>query len=76
MRGFAFREVGPKDQYGNPIGGSTSVEGTGELTYPIIPRLRGAFFTDWGYVNSGLVIGPTRYANDSGGDVYKRQLDG
>jgi outer membrane protein insertion porin family len=67
MRGFAFREVGPKDQYGNPIGGSTSVEGTGELTYPIIPRLRGAFFTDWGYVNSGLVIGPTRYANDSGG---------
>lgn len=55
MRGFAFREVGPKDQYGNPIGGSTSVEATGELTFPIIPRLRGAIFTDWGYVNAGAL---------------------
>jgi len=52
MRGFAFREVGPKDQYGNPIGGSTSVYGTAELTFPIIPRLRGAIFTDWGFVNA------------------------
>jgi outer membrane protein insertion porin family len=52
MRGFAFREVGPKDNYGNPVGGSTSVYGTGEITFPIIPRLRGAFFTDWGYVNA------------------------
>ena len=68
MRGFAFREVGPKDQYGNPIGGSTSVEGTGELTFPIIPRLRGAFFTDWGYVNAGaLSFAPTAYGNGSGG---------
>jgi outer membrane protein insertion porin family len=68
MRGFAFREVGPKDQYGNPIGGSTSVEGTAELTFPIIPRLRGACFTDWGYVNAGsLSFTPTQYANGSGG---------
>ena len=52
MRGFAYREVGPKDQYGNPIGGSSSVYGTAELTFPIIPRLRGAFFTDWGFVNA------------------------
>ena len=52
MRGFAFREVGPKDQYGNPVGGSTSVYGTAELTFPIIPRLRGAIFTDWGFVNA------------------------
>jgi len=53
MRGFAFREVGPKDGYGNPIGGSTSVYGTAEITFPIIPRLRGALFTDWGFVNAG-----------------------
>ena len=52
MRGFVFREVGPKDQYGNPIGGNTSVYGTAELTFPIIPRLRGAFFWDVGYVNA------------------------
>ena len=67
MRGFAFREVGPKDQNGNPIGGDTSVEGTLELTYPIIPRLRGAFFTDWGYVNSGLSISPSQAGYGSGG---------
>ncbi len=53
MRGFAFREVGPKDFFGNPIGGSTSVYGTAEITFPIIPRLRGAFFSDWGFVNAG-----------------------
>lgn len=52
MRGFAFREVGPKDQYGNPIGGNSLVYGTAEITFPIISRLRGAFFTDWGYVNA------------------------
>ena len=67
MRGFVFRGVGPKDQYGNPIGGNTSVYGTGEFTFPIIPRLRGAIFTDWGYVNANSwAFGPqtsTIYAN-------------
>lgn len=53
MRGFAFREVGPKDEFGNPIGGNSLVYGTAEITFPIISRLRGAFFTDWGYVNAG-----------------------
>lgn len=53
MRGFAFREVGPKDDFGNPIGGNSLVYGTAEITFPIISRLRGAFFTDWGYVNAG-----------------------
>jgi len=71
MRGFAFREVGPKDFYGNPIGGNTSVYGTGELTFPIVPRLRGAIFTDWGYVNAGTFdFSPQTvksYINSSGG---------
>jgi outer membrane protein insertion porin family len=53
MRGFAYREVGPKDQYGNPVGGNSSVYGTAEITFPIIPRLRGALFSDWGFVNAG-----------------------
>jgi outer membrane protein insertion porin family len=65
MRGFIFRGVGPKDQYGNPIGGSTSVYGTAELTFPIIPRLRGAIFTDWGYVNANSWdFGPAQYFVD------------
>jgi outer membrane protein insertion porin family len=68
MRGFVFRGVGPKDQYGNPIGGNTSVYGTGEFTFPIIPRLRGALFTDWGYVNaSSWAFGPEAGQFGSGG---------
>ena len=71
MRGFIFRGVGPKDQYGNPIGGSTSVYGTAELTFPIIPRLRGAIFTDWGFVNANSWdISPAQYyvnGSSSGG---------
>ncbi len=51
MRGFDFREVGPKDEDGNPIGGNSLAYITAEITFPIISRLRGAFFTDWGYVN-------------------------
>jgi len=52
MRGFDFREVGPKDQFGNPIGGNSLAYITAEITFPIISRVRGAFFTDWGYVNA------------------------
>lgn len=65
MRGFVFRGVGPKDQYGNPIGGSSSVYGTAEITFPIIPRLRGAFFTDWGFVNANAWdFSPAQYYVD------------
>lgn len=52
MRGFDFRDVGPKDRFGNPIGGNSLAYGTAEITFPIISRVRGAFFTDWGYVNA------------------------
>jgi outer membrane protein insertion porin family len=51
MRGFNFREVGPVDQYGNPIGGNSLAYITMEMTFPIISRVRGAVFTDMGFVN-------------------------
>ncbi len=50
LRGFAFRQVGPQDVSGEPIGGNTSVNGTAEYSYPIIERVRGAFFFDVGNV--------------------------
>ena len=69
--GFAFREVGPKDQYGNPVGGNTSVFGTGELTFPIIPRLRGAFFSDWGFVNAdSWAFNPAQVTTFANGQSY------
>jgi len=52
LRGFDFREVGPKDINGNPIGGNSLAFATLELTFPIMPRIRGAIFTDWGFVNA------------------------
>lgn len=52
MRGFAYREVGPKDDHGNPIGGNSLAYGTVEWSFPIIPRIRGSLFSDWGFVNS------------------------
>ena len=51
LRGFGFRKVGPLDYKGNPIGGRSETRYTVEYTYPVINRVRGAFFTDGGYVN-------------------------
>ena len=51
MRGFNFREVGPVDVDDNPIGGNSLGYITLELTFPIISRVRGAVFTDAGFVN-------------------------
>ncbi len=48
IRGFKFRDVGPKDATGEPIGGQSMIAGTAELTFPIIEKVRGAFFYDTG----------------------------
>nr|MBA3272831.1 outer membrane protein assembly factor BamA [Chthoniobacterales bacterium] len=53
LRGFDYRDVGPKDDNGEPIGGRTLARGTVELTIPIIEKVRGAIFGDIGLVHSG-----------------------
>jgi outer membrane protein insertion porin family len=53
LRGFKFRDVGPKDNNGNPIGGSTLLRYTLEYTVPIIQRVRAAVFYDGGFVDPG-----------------------
>lgn len=50
LRGFNFREVGPNVD-GDYYGGGSLGYMTLETTFPIISRVRGALFTDWGYVN-------------------------
>ena len=50
LRGFSFRKVGPKDGDGEPIGGNMFYNATAEYTFPIIERVRGAFFFDIGEV--------------------------
>lgn len=53
IRGFRYRDVGPKDEDGVPIGGGTMAYGNAELTFPVIERIRGAFFVDGGFANEG-----------------------
>jgi outer membrane protein insertion porin family len=53
LRGFSFRDVGPRDINGEPIGGQTLGEFTVEYTVPIIEKARAAIFYDTGFVNLG-----------------------
>jgi outer membrane protein insertion porin family len=67
LRGFNFRDVGPKDENGEPIGGDSLARFTIEVTVPIIPRVRGAIFYDTGFVNSGAFdFGTSHVASDAG----------
>ena len=52
VRGFDFREVGPKDEEGEPVGGNSSVYGTVEYIIPLAPKFRLASFYDFGAVNA------------------------
>lgn len=52
LRGFDFRDVGPRDDLGEPIGGQTSGYATVELTVPVIEKVRGALFYDVGMVSA------------------------
>ena len=52
LRGFDFRDVGPKDVNGEPLGGQTLARATIEYTFPIIEHIRGAIFYDIGLLNS------------------------
>jgi len=62
LRGFNFRQAGPKDNTGEPLGGSTSIYGTAEVSVPVIEKFRVAAFYDVGSIGTG--------AFDVGGDVY------
>jgi outer membrane protein insertion porin family len=52
LRGFPYREVGPQDSFGEPIGGQSMARLTVEWTFPIIEKARGALFYDSGFVNA------------------------
>jgi outer membrane protein insertion porin family len=67
LRGFNFRDVSPKDEFGEPIGGLTSSRITVEATFPVIPRVRFAVFYDMGFVNpDAWDFGLQNYVNDAG----------
>lgn len=55
VRGFEYRDVGPRDSRNSPIGGEASIMGSVEYTFPLVSRIRGAAFFDMGnvYADSG-----------------------
>ena len=53
LRGFKFQDVGPKDQFGDDLGGNSLARFTVEYTIPIVERVRAAVFYDTGFVNAG-----------------------
>jgi outer membrane protein insertion porin family len=50
VRGFDYRDVGPKDESGEPIGGKSSLLLSVEYTFPLVSPIRGALFYDTGNV--------------------------
>lgn len=56
LRGFKYREVGPKaldgTPAGEPLGGGTAAYLTAEYTFPVVKKVRGAVFADAGFVNT------------------------
>ena len=52
LRGFDYRDVGPKDQFGEPLGGKSLARATVEYTFPIVAKARGAIFYDTGFVHA------------------------
>jgi outer membrane protein insertion porin family len=54
LRGFDYRDAGPKDSVGEPIGGNMSLFGSIEYSFPIIEKVRGAVFWDVGMIQSDL----------------------
>ena len=67
LRGFNFRDVSPKDENDDPIGGNTLARITVEYTFPIVDRVRGAVFYDAGIVNAkSYDFGTSHMASDAG----------
>ncbi len=57
FRGESFDQLGPKDDFGNPVGGRALFLVNAELTFPLVPALRdlsGAVFTDIGNVFTNI----------------------
>jgi outer membrane protein insertion porin family len=50
LRGYRYRQIGPEDPYGEPLGGDTYFFGDAEYSVPIVKIVRLAWFYDMGNV--------------------------
>ena len=50
LRGYRYRDIGPRDRFREPLGGDTFWFGTAEYSIPVVERVRFAVFYDIGMV--------------------------
>jgi len=57
IRGFDYGDVGPRDNYGNVVGGNRMVVFNAEVTFPIgtVPGLSGVVFLDAGNAFNNVI---------------------
>ncbi len=60
-RAYTYRDLGPKNSSGDPIGFSSLVEGSFEYRFPIIGSFRGVLFSDLTYASDKII---PDYANE------------
>ena len=53
LRGFGYRDIGPADATGEPLGGNSFGFMSVEYGFRVIPQLELAMFYDGGFLNSG-----------------------
>lgn len=67
LRGFEYREVGPKNNFGEPLGGKTYGFLSAEYSFDVVKPIRFAVFYDGGFVNlDGYDFAPTAYNDNFG----------
>jgi len=67
LRGYEYREVGPRDDFGEPIGGKSYGFFSAEYSIDIVSPIRFAIFYDAGFVNKGAYdFNPVTYNDNFG----------
>ena len=67
LRGFEFRDVGPKDSFGEPLGGKTYGFFSIEYSFDLVKPVRMAFFYDAGFINvDAYDFSPVSYNDNFG----------
>lgn len=67
LRGFEFRDVSPRDAFGEPVGGKSYGFFSAEYSLDIVSPIRFAMFYDAGFVNRGAYdFNPSDYNDNFG----------
>lgn len=67
LRGYEFRDIAPRDNFNEPIGGKTYGFFSAEYSLDIVSPIRAAVFYDAGFVNKGAYdFNPREYADNFG----------